>query len=187
MWCVAQLMAVLLSLSLSASVAAKNADYNVSKGLAPNVDQSVQVLKAFHGEFRILGLKFYQDDEQAKFSPVDLAVSSGIFTDPRIAAQITISQYNRYLKWSIPYLPIPAKQAMELVSNIHIIPGSPEIAKQIKALQRGDLVHLQGELVEIKDKDLVWRSSLSRDDVGDGACEVFRVNRIQWLESNPHI
>lgn len=187
MLCFRQSMVVWLSMICCSVVLAKNPEYNLSKGLAPSVNQSVKVLKPFEGEFRILGYKFYQHDEQAKFSPVDLAVSSGIFADPRIAADISISQYNRYLKWSIPYLPIPAKQAMELVSNIHIIPGSPEIAEQIKHIQRGDLVHLQGELVEIKDKDLVWRSSLSRDDVGDGACEVFRVHRIQWLESNPQI
>jgi hypothetical protein len=178
---------VVLGCGVAWSAMAKNPDYNVSKGLAPAPNQSIQVLKPFQGEFRILGYKFYQHDEQAKFSPVDFAVSSGLFADRQIASQISVRQYDRYLKWSIPYLPVPAKQAMELVSNMHIIPASPEIAAQIKQIQRGDLVHLQGELVQVKDKNLVWTSSLSRDDVGEGACEVFRVAQIQWLEKQAHL
>ncbi len=49
---------------------------------------------------------------------------------------------------------------MQMVSNMHIIPANPEIAQQIKQVKRGDLVQLKGELVEIRDKDLVWLSSL---------------------------
>ena len=36
--------------------------------------------------------------------------------------------------------------------------------------------------VEIKDKDLVWTSSLTPTDTGDGACELFRVSSIEWIE-----
>lgn len=49
-------------------------------------------------------------------------------------------------------------------------------------MKRGDLVRMQGELVEVRDKDLVWTSSLTPTDTGDGACEVFRVSSIQWIE-----
>ncbi len=158
---------------------------NIAKGLPPVEGQSIAVLRPFDGEFRILGYKNYRNDEQAKFSPVDFAVSWGMFAHPKIASTISVKQYNRYLKWSIPYLPVPAKQAMEMVSNFHIIPANPDIAKQIKQVKRGDLVRLNGDLVEIRDHNLVWRSSLTTDDVGDGACEVFRVSSITWLEQQP--
>ena len=49
-------------------------------------------------------------------------------------------------------------------------------------LHDGDLVRLKGELVEVKDNNLVWTSSLAPGGVGDGACEVFRVHSIQWIE-----
>ena len=71
---------------------------------------------------------------------------------------------------------------MQMVSNMHIIPANPQIAKQIKNVKRGDLVRMQGELVEVRDKDLVWKSSLTPTDTGDGACEVFRVSSIKWIE-----
>jgi acyl-coenzyme A thioesterase PaaI-like protein len=79
-------------------------------------------------------------------------------------------------------LPVSPQKAMQMVSNMHIVPATPNIAQQIKQVRRGDLVRLQGELVEIKDRDLVWRSSLTNTDVGEGGCELFRVKSIQWIE-----
>ena len=175
-------MALLMTLALPCSVYA-SVERNIAKGLPPVVKgQSIEVLQPFKGDFRILGSKVYQDDAQAKFSPIDYAVSWGLFAKPEIARKISVNQYDRYLNWKIDKLPVPANQAMQMVSNMHIIPANPEIAKQIKQVKRGDLVQLKGELVEIRDKDLVWRSSLTPTDTGDGACEVFRVSSIKWIE-----
>ena len=145
-------------------------------------DQSISVLQPFKGDFRILGSKIYSDDEQAKFSPIDYAVSWGLFAQPEIARHITVNQYNRYLNWKMDRVPVPIEQAKQMVSNMHIIPSNPQIAKAIKQVKRGDLVRLQGELVEVRDKDLIWKSSLTPTDTGDGACEVFRVSSIKWIE-----
>ena len=166
-----------------AHASTRGAEYNIANGLSPILkDQSISVLQPFYGNFRILGSKMYQDDEQAKFSPIDYAVSWGLFARPDIARSISVNQYDRYLNWKMDKLPVPAQQAMQMVSNMHIIPANPDIAKQIQQVKRGDLVRLQGELVEIRDKDLQWTSSLSASDIGDGACELFRVSSIQWLE-----
>ena len=165
------------------SIQNQSVEYNIANGLNPQAQgQSISVLKPFQGEFRILSTKQYKHDEQAKFSPIDYAVSYDLFAKPAIASQIKVRQYDRYLNWSIQNLPIPADQALKLVSNMHIIPGSPEIAAQVTQVKRGDLVRLKGELVEIKDRNLVWTSSLSPGGVGDGACEVFRVHSIEWIE-----
>ncbi len=98
--------------------------------------------------------KLYQDDAQAEFSPIDYAVSWGLFAEPEIARHITVNQYDRYLNWKIDRLPVPAEQAMQMVSNMHIIPANPKIAKDIQKVKRGDLVRLKGELVEVKDHGL---------------------------------
>jgi hypothetical protein len=169
---------ILTSVSLQAST-----DYNIAKGLAPvSADQSIKNLQSFTGDFRILGSKIYKHDEQAKFSPIDYAVSWGLFAERDIADTIQVKQYDRFLNWKMAKVPVPAEQAMQMVSNMHIIPANPSIAKEIKQVKRGDLVRLMGNLVEIKDKDLVWTSSLTPTDTGDGACEVFKVESIQWIE-----
>ncbi|MEK5744872.1 hypothetical protein VXE41_18600, partial [Acinetobacter variabilis] len=98
---------------------------------------------------------------QAKFSPIDYAVSWGLFAEPEIARHITVNQYDRYLNWKMDRIPVPKAQAMQMVSNMHIIPANPQIAKAIKQDSRGDLVRLKVELVEVRDSDLVWNSSLT--------------------------
>ncbi|MDX8163420.1 hypothetical protein [Acinetobacter pittii] len=177
------MMSLLAALGMSSTFASTSSEYNIANGLSPiEKDQSISVLQPFQGNFRILGSKVYQNDEQAKFSPIDYAVSRGLFAQPEIARHISVKQYDRYLNWKIPKLPVPAEQAMQMVSNMHIIPANPEIAQQIKQVKRGDLVYLKGDLVEIKDKNLVWKSSLTPTDTGDGACELFRVQAIHWVE-----
>jgi len=177
------MMGLLAVIGMSSTFASTSGEYNIANGLSPiEKDQSISVLQPFQGNFRILGSKVYQNDEQAKFSPIDYAVSWGLFAQPEIARHISVKQYDRYLNWKIPKLPVPAEQAMQMVSNMHIIPANPEIAQQIKQVKRGDLVYLKGDLVEIKDKNLVWKSSLTPTDTGDGACELFRVQAIHWVE-----
>ncbi|WP_343514171.1 hypothetical protein [Acinetobacter baumannii] len=177
------MIALLATLGMGSAFASTSSEYNIANGLLPvEKDQSISVLLPFQGNFRILGSKIYHNDEQAKFSPIDYAVSWGLFAQPEIARHISVKQYDRYLNWKIAKLPVPAEQAMQMVSNMHIIPANPEIAQQIKQVKRGDLVYLKGDLVEIKDKDLVWKSSLTPTDTGDGACELFRVQSIHWVE-----
>lgn len=170
--------------SVYASNSLQSTDYNISKGLAPvSEDQKISVLESFEGEFRILGSKEYKDDAQAQFSPIDYAVTRGIFTEPEIARQISINQYDRYLNWKMARPPIPPRLATQLVSNMHIIPANPEIAAEIKKVKRGDLIRLEGDLVQINAKDLVWKSALDWNGVGDGACKLIRVDSIKWIES----
>ena len=175
-------IAVLVCTGL-ATFAKNSPEFNIANGLAPVIkDQKISVLEPFSGEFRILGSKEYNDDAQARFSPIDYAVTRGIFTEPEIARQISINQYDRFLNWRMAKPPIPSRLATQLVSNMHIIPANPEIAKKIKTVQRGDLVRIQGELVQVNSKNLVWKSALDWNGIGDGACKLIRVDSIQWIE-----
>ncbi len=127
------MMGLLAAIGMSSTFASTSSEYNIANGLSPiEKDQSISVLQPFQGNFRILGSKVYQNDEQAKFSPIDYAVSWGLFAQPEIARHISVKQYDRYLNWKIPKLPVPAEQAMQMVSNMHIIPANPKIAEQIK-------------------------------------------------------
>ncbi|RYD92284.1 MAG: hypothetical protein EOP50_12935 [Sphingobacteriales bacterium] len=158
--------------------------FNVAQGLAAGSNQQVQHLQGFAGEFRILGRKDYRSDREAQFSPVDFAVSEGVLASRAYYPLIGVRQDNRYLTWTMKSLPLPPQKAMQLVSNIHIIPANPAIAAQLARVSADDLVQLQGDLVQINDHGWIWRSSLSRVDVGDGACEILRVQSIKWVEKS---
>jgi hypothetical protein len=57
-----------------------------------------------------------------------------------------------------------------------MIPADSAVADALAKIRQGDTVHLDGWLVQIdRDDGWHWRSSTSRDDSGDGACEVVYV------------
>lgn len=63
--------------------------------------------------------------------------------------------------------------------NWHMIPATPEVARALGRVARGDIVRIEGELVQVTfDNGVYFRSSLTRDDEGDGACEIIRVRSI---------
>jgi len=60
---------------------------------------------------------------------------------------------------------------------MHMIPANPVVAKTLARVKREQRISLRGQLVRVEGDDgFRWVSSLSRDDTGDGACEVI------WLE-----
>jgi len=73
------------------------------------------------------------------------------------------------------------------LSNTHLLPaeGNWNVEKAIRWIDRGDHVRLKGQLITIKHasgKNYV-RSSITRDDKGNGACEVMWVEEVQIGET----
>lgn len=140
-------------------------------------------LAPYRDEFRILARRDYMHDDGAKFSPVDFAVGTGAMADPKVYKQFNIEQRNRWYYWQVDSYPIPRRDIEIHSANIHIVPASPAIAAQLKQVKVDDLVQLSGVLIEIKHSNgWQWRSSLSREDTGAGACELMRVDQIEWLQ-----
>ena len=80
--------------------------------------------------------------------------------------------------FSTTRFPIPAEEISTHSANMHMIPATPLVKRQLLALRVGQVVHLQGQLIQAEGRDRwKWRSSMTRMDTGDGACEVI------WVES----
>ncbi len=71
--------------------------------------------------------------------------------------------------------------ALHEFSNNHIIPSSTDIRGQIFGLKKGDKVRLSGYLVNVRYGGILLSSSNTRNDFGDGACEVFYVTKVDKL------
>lgn len=139
----------------------------------------VQDLQFYEGEFRILSTQQYSSGPEAQFSPLDLAVGWGDMAKPEVYEKIETRQGNRWYYWHVDAFPIPRRDIETHSANMHIIPANAGVAAALKDLKRGDLVYLQGALVEVQGPDgWRWRSSLSREDTGAGACEVMRVDQV---------
>jgi hypothetical protein len=58
------------------------------------------------------------------------------------------------------------------------------LAGRCKSLRSGALVHLGGELVQATGPQIgTWRSSLSRTDSGNGACELLYLEDLEVLSA----
>ncbi len=136
---------------------------------------------------RVLGRERYHFDHIANLVPVDLALGWGPMSDSEILKTITISQGARFytLHW-ITSPPFPPNELMLHSANTHIIPATQSLARRLERLRVGEVVHIAGQLVDAERTDGSWaiHTSLRRDDTGDGACEVMRVETLDVLPSS---
>lgn len=138
-------------------------------------------LAQFALDARVLHRKTYSYDRQSALAPVDLAVGWGPMSDQAVLDHVDLSQSMRFFwyEYRLPP-PIPVDQIVCHAANFHIIPSTPAIESLCKSLRAGTLIHLRGELVEATGPKMgAWRSSLSRTDSGNGACELIWVEELR--------
>lgn len=144
-------------------------------------------LARFSLDARILRRKTYGDDRGAKLVPIDLAVGWGPMSDQAVLDRLKISQSMRFYWYEYQSPPIPKEEIISHSTNLHVIPATRAIASFCKSLRQGELVHLEGELVEATGPEIgTWRSSLSRTDTGNGACELMLVEDCSKLSRAPN-
>jgi hypothetical protein len=142
-------------------------------------------LARFAVDARLLHSKIYRYDRGASLVPIDLAVGWGPMSDQQVLDHLHVSQSMRFFwyEYKMPP-PIAAEQIVNHATNIHISPSTPELAARCKSLRSGALVHLSGELVQATGPQIgTWRSSLSRTDSGNGACELLYLEDLGLLSA----
>lgn len=127
----------------------------------------------FSAVVRVLARERYYIDALAPVAPVDLAVGWGPMSDSRVLAAIEISQSNRFYYWHADELPLPRGEIESHSANWHIVPASAAVNRVLRGVRVGDVVRIEGELVDVDGPDGgAARTSLRRDDTGAGACEI---------------
>ena len=131
---------------------------------------------------KILSKKNYSTGELAKLVPVDLALGWQNMSDQTVVDQITISQSNRWYRWSGSGTPpIPLKEIKTQSANMHMVPANNQVEHVLKKTKKGQIISISGYLIKINDKNRVWESSLTRNDTGSGACEIIYVRSLDIL------
>lgn len=161
------------------------ADYQTTAGIHQFNGYSMTNLQPYTGEFRVLSKENYNFGRESEISPVDFALGWDKMADPEVYKQLSIRQSNRWYHWRYENSPpIPVREIEMQSANTHLIPASKQIAKQLKAIDQDDLIYLKGQLVEVKSSDgWTWRSSLSREDTGGGACELMLVEEVRVISN----
>jgi len=94
-------------------------------------------------------------------------------------------EWTCYYRWEGNVAPLFDSTAM---SNNHLIPSTPVIAKLVSSVNVGDQVQLTGRLVSYSTSvngapsSGSRTTSLVRTDMGNGACEIIQVNNVRILK-----
>lgn len=140
----------------------------------------ITAVAAYAIEARVLRTKRYWADGD-DLVPYDVAVGWGAMSDQAVLDRLSISQGNRFFfyEWQNPP-PITVSEIERHAANMHVIAANREVAAAVKRLRRGEFVSMRGFLVNVSGPDgFYWNTSLSRDDTGNGACELFYVESIE--------
>ena len=129
---------------------------------------------------RLLRKEIYRLDGGAGLAPVDLGVGWGPLSDSALIDQLEFTQMGRFFYWR-PRTADFGVSTQALVSHIaqmHMIPATSDIESRLKRLRPGQIVTAGGYLVDVRGPGgFAWNTSLSRTDIGNGACELF------WVEA----
>jgi hypothetical protein len=143
-------------------------------------DYSVAPLAHFSARTIVLSRCDYSGGHDGALAPTDFALGWGCMSEAGVINRIKVSQDMRWFLYSWRgELPVPGEELARSCANMHLIAGSDEVRRELARTSRHDLLELTGYLVEVRHPDgWTWRSSLSRDDTGSGACEVVWVERV---------
>lgn len=139
---------------------------------------------AYRLSARLLSRERYRLGREAELSPLDFALGWGAMSDTAVLETLDIGQSGRYfwVAWaSTP--PIPPQEIFLSAANTHLIPADDTVRAAIDRMRPGQVVHLEGLLVNASSADgWHWNSSLVRSDQGAGACELFWVTAA-WIDN----
>ncbi|MFC3148169.1 hypothetical protein [Piscinibacterium candidicorallinum] len=135
----------------------------------------------FEVQARLLSAEEYNWDAGAKLAPIDFALGWNRMSDEQVLKQLTIKQDVRFFtyRWE-DSPPIPPEEIIRSASNMHLIPADAQIERQLFAVQKGSRVRLRGQLVDVRGPNgFTWNSSRTREDTGNGACELVFVTGVE--------
>lgn len=130
----------------------------------------------FSAEVRVLSRERYHVGKLGEAVPVDFAVGWGRMSDSEVLTHIQVSQGNRFYYWRYENEPpIPREEIESHSANWHLLPATSAVWDTLDSVRIGEIVKLEGELVDLKGDNFSMSTSLTRDDVGAGACEIVYV------------
>ncbi len=139
---------------------------------------TITPLATFYIQAKVLGKERYYIDRESELAPIDLALGWGKMSDDEVLKHFSISQSGRWYRWNTDNFVIPRREVETSSANMHLIPANDKVKTALSFVNEGDVVSIQGKLVSVKGEDgWGWKSSLTREDTGNGACELI------WVES----
>ena len=141
-------------------------------------DYTLKALADYRIRGRVLMTDRYFLGREADLSPIDITLGWRRMSDQQVLDKISFYRERRAYAYrpKDSAWPIPADEINSHSANVHLIPADNEVLHRLRSVNEGDIIELRGSLVEVSAPDgWHWRSSMSRTDSGDGACELMWV------------
>src|SRR5436305_12578725 len=120
----------------------------------------------------------YRFDDGAFLVPVDLVMTWGKLPEEPYKSKVSYGQMTRYYFWRTSYPDIDLHYIQTHSANEHMIPADDNVRRALLTVGRGDRVRIQGLLVNARREDgFHWKTSMTREDDGPGACELVYVEQ----------
>jgi len=127
---------------------------------------------------RVGATERYRSGASGALIPWDFVLTWGAATKEPAWSRISYLQTGRFYAWRCDDS-LDVSYVSSHTANTHLIPASGRVASALAHVRRGDVVRLEGDLVDVAGPDgFVWKTSLSRTDTGPGACETLYVRAV---------
>ncbi len=132
---------------------------------------------------KVVSTKRYTSDVGADILPYDVGFVWGELIRPKYDKYVTNYHNDRTLFTTFySNCPLSFEYVRQHVSNTHVIIPNDNIFKGIESIKKNQFAVLEGYLANIegnvKGQTVIWKTSLVRDDEGDGACETMYVKKV---------
>jgi hypothetical protein len=128
----------------------------------------------------VTGDEHYRFDDGAFLVPVDLVMTWGKLPEEPYKSKVSYGQITRYYFWRTTTWNLDLHYIKTHSANMHMIPADDNVRRSLLSVGTGDAVRVRGLLVNAKREDgFYWKTSISREDDGPGACELVWVEEIQ--------
>jgi hypothetical protein len=135
-------------------------------------------------------LNIYHKQDPGNTKDVCVVWGDNITNGSYLKMEYSSEEFSCYYTWSSVVTPPFSPERM---SNTHLIPASDLIAEQIARIHIGDQIRMKGLLVDYRVADkhghtiFTRRTSLTRTDTGNGACEILYVTELGVLQAGSHL
>lgn len=148
-------------------------------------DHQITAVAEFRLQAKVLGRERYRNDTEAALSPIDLALGWQRMSDQSVVDEIEFSQRGRWYTWRTNNLPIPLRDIERCSANMHMIPKDDTVRDALLAVRTGEIIAMEGYLVNVSASNgWTWNTSRTRDDTGNGACEIVWVHTFEVVETD---
>lgn len=127
---------------------------------------------------RVLSRTRYHD-ENAELAPYDFALGWQSMSDSAVLDRLSISQFMRlyHYRWQ-GSPPLDPQRIIDSSANMHMLPADETVRAAMGRVRAGDIISLEGMLVDFTQGRGVYRTSTTRSDTGMGSCEIVWVTSL---------